>query len=296
MENKVIVETKNKSLKAVIVLLALLLLGSIGYMYKVMTESKAIESVLISEKESVQKDLAVIKDSLNAAIASNTAMSEDLMIERDKVVKLMDEIENTKSDLASIQKMKSQFSKLKQEVAFLVKENNSLKKQNRKLRVERDSTSMALTKVKSSIDTLSNYNRNLARAVEKGSKLAFINLKAQAFKLRSSGKNDATDKASRADILKVSFTIAENQIAKAGNKSYYVQVLDSNNNVIGEKKVENFENNKSLTYSYMATVTYENQLIETSNDIKVKDLKGGTYFINIFDRNEILAKTSFDLK
>ena len=296
MEKKVISETKNKSLKSVIVLLALLLLGSVGYMYKVMTESKAIETVLISEKESVQKDLTVIKDSLNAAIASNTAMSEDLMIERDKVVKLIDEIENTKSDLVSIQKMKSQFSKLKQEVAFLVKENNSLKKQNKKLRVQRDSTSIALTKVKSSIDTLSNYNRNLVRAVQKGSKLSFINLKAQAFKLRSSGKNTATDKASRSDILKISFTIAENQIAKAGNKSYYVQVLDSNNNVIGEKKVENFENNKSLTYSYMATVTYENKMIETSNDIKVKDLKEGTYFINIFDRNEILAKTSFDLK
>jgi hypothetical protein len=41
-------------------------------------------------------------------------------------------------------------------------------------------------------------------------------MKTSAYKVRNSGKQIETDKARRADVL--SFTIAENQIAKSGDK------------------------------------------------------------------------------
>jgi hypothetical protein len=295
MEEGLILESKNKNLKVVVFVLTLLLLGSVAYIYKVINDSKAIESVLIAEKKVVQKNLAIIKDSLDIAIASNTVMSEDLMIERDKVVKLMAEIETSKSNISSIQSLKSQFSKLKQEVNSLVAENNSIKKLNSKLIIERDSTSMALAEVKKNIDTLSNYNRNLARTVEKGSKLSIINVQGLALKIKGSGKQLATDKASRTDLLKISFAIAENQIAKPGDRVYYIQVYDSNNTVLGENFVENF-GTESLTYSFKSTIKFQNQMIQTTKDIAVKDLKKGTYYINVFDKREIVAKTSFELK
>jgi hypothetical protein len=295
MEEGLILESKNKNLKVVVFVLTLLLLGSVAYIYKVINDSKAIESVLIAEKKVVQKNLAIIKDSLDIAIASNTVMSEDLMIERDKVVKLMAEIETSKANISSIQTLKSQFSKLKQEVNSLVAENNSIKKLNSKLIIERDSTSMALAEVKKNIDTLSNYNRNLARTVEKGSKLSIINVQGLALKIKGSGKQLATDKASRTDLLKISFAIAENQIAKPGDRVYYIQVYDSKNTVLGENFVENF-GTESLTYSFKSTIKFQNQMIQTTKDIAVKDLKKGTYYINIFDKREIVAKTSFELK
>jgi len=76
----------------------------------------------------------------------------------------------------------------------------------------------------------------LSKTVEKGSKLSVLNLKTAAFKLKSSGKQIETEKARKADILKISFTIAENSIAKSGDKTYYVQVIDGKNNVLGDKK------------------------------------------------------------
>jgi hypothetical protein len=45
-----------------------------------------------------------------------------------------------------------------------------------------------------------------------------LNTRGSAFKVRSSGKEISTDKASRADMLKISFTIAENQVAQSGTK------------------------------------------------------------------------------
>jgi hypothetical protein len=57
----------------------------------------------------------------------------------------------------------------------------------------------------------------LSKVVEKAAKLTVLNTRGSAFKV-SSGKEISTDKASRADMLKISFTIAENQVAQSGTK------------------------------------------------------------------------------
>jgi hypothetical protein len=285
----------NSGLKAIIVILALLLLGSLGYMYKLTSDSKAVEQVLMSEKDSVLKDLAEANDSLTAAIASNTTMSEELVAERDRVQKLMADVEKSKGDAASMEKFKNEAIRLRSSVNNLMKEVAVLKKQNERLTVERDSTSVVLTDARKINDTLIAQNDNLAKTVEKGSKLSVMNLQTSAVKQRSSGKQVETDKASRADVLKISFMIAENLIAKSGDKVYYVQVIDSKNNVLGEKKTEAF-GDKTLTYSFIATVKYENKSVKIEKDLAVEDIQKGSYFVNIFDKDVLVSKTSFTLR
>ena len=95
--------------------------------------------------------------------------------------------------------------------------------------------------------------------------------------------------------MKVSFTIAENSIAKSGDKTYFVQVIDSKSNVLGDKKTETF-GEKSLTYSFTTNVKYENRTVQVSQDLPGKNFEKGTYFVNIFDKNELVSKTSFTLK
>ncbi|MGH2665412.1 hypothetical protein [Flavobacterium sp.] len=285
----------NSGLKAIIVILALLLLGSLGYMYKLTSDSKAVEKVLMSEKDSVLKDLHAANDSLSAAIASNTSMSEELIVERDRVQKLMADVEKSKGDAASMSKYKTEAIKLRSSVDNLMKQVTVLKKQNERLTVERDSTAVVLTDARKVNDTLTAHNDNLSKTVEKGSRLTVLNLQTSAVKQRSSGKQIATDKASKADVLKISFMIAENLIAKSGDKAYYVQVIDSKNNVLGEKKTEAF-GEKSLTYSFIATVKYENKTVKVEKDLSVADIQGGSYFVNIFDKDVLVSKTSFTLR
>ena len=291
MEN----EKRNSGLKAIIVILALLLVGSLAYMYKLTNDSQAVKEVLMSEKDSVLKDLATAKDSLNAAIASNTSMSEELIVERDRVQKLMADVEKSKGDAVSMSKYKNEAIKLRSSVNNLMNQVAVLKKQNERLTVERDSTTVVLSEAKKVNDTLTAQNDHLAKTVERGSKLTILNLQTSAVKQRSSGKQIETDKANRADVLKISFMIAENLIAKSGDKAYYVQVIDSKNNVLGEKKIESF-GDKSLTYSFVATVKYENKTVKVEKDLAVSDIQGGSYFVNVFDRDVLVSKTSFTLK
>ncbi len=294
MEN----QKSNSSLKAIIITLSVLLAGSLVYIYKITSDATATQTKLtttITEKESVMKDLQALKTTYDAAIAENTSMSDELIAEREKVVTLMANLQKSKGDVSSMAKYKKQFLELESKMKGLVAENEGLKKDNTVLTVQRDSTIVVLGESKKFNEVLVGQNEELAKTVEKGSKLSVLNLKTAAFKVRSSGKEIETDKASRADILKISFTIAENSIAKSGDKKYYVQVIDSKSNVIGEKQTEAFAD-KTLTYSFAANVKYENKTVDITQNLPSDKLEKGTYFVNVFDKGELVSKSSFSLK
>jgi hypothetical protein len=294
MEN----QKSNSSLKAIIIALSLLLVGSLWYIYKITSDANTTQLSLNktkTEKESVMKDLEALKSTYDAAIAENTSMSDELIAERDKVVNLMADLQKSKGDAASMAKYKTQFVAMESRMKGMMKENETLKKENVTLTSQRDSTVVVLGESKKFNEVLVGQNEELAKTVEKGSKLNVTNLKTAAYKLKSSGKQVETDKAGRADVLKISFTIAENAIAKSGDKMYYVQVIDSKNNVLGDKQTENF-GDKSLTYSFTTNVKYENKSVEVSQDLPGKSFEKGTYFVNVFDKNELVSKSSFSLK
>ncbi|MFA9191052.1 hypothetical protein AAGV28_06675 [Flavobacterium sp. FZUC8N2.13] len=291
MENK----QSSSSLKAVIAVLAVLLVGSLVYIFKLSSDTEKVQTVLtkeVSEKDSVLKNLEELKTTYDAAIAENTSMSDELILERDKVVGLMDEVKKSKGDLSSF---KTKMNLLQNKMKAMMAENEGLKTQNTVLKTQRDSTAVVLNESKKYNQTLVGQNDELAKVVEKGAKLTVVNIQSSAYKVRSSGKEIETDKAKRTNMLKISFTIAGNEIAQSGDKTYYVQVIDSKNNVLGEKKNISFED-RNLTYSFTSTVKYENKTVNVLENLPGKDFEKGTYSINIFDKGELVSKSSFNLK
>ena len=285
----------NEGLKIATILLALLLAGSLFYIYKISDEAKTTEVKLVSEKDKILNDLEALKAEYDIAINEKTALSDELIAERDKVVKLMDELKKSKGDVASLSKYKQQYAALEVKMKNLMEEVAVLKVKNQELTTKLDSTKVILEDSKKYNQVLVGQNEELAKTVEKGQKLSVTNLKTAAYKLRSSGKQIETDKASRADVLQVKFTIAENKIAKSGDKVYYIQVIDSKNNVLGDKATITF-GDTSLTYSFTSTVKYENKTVDVTEQLRGKEFEKGTYFVNVFDKDELVSKSSFTLR
>ena len=293
MEN----QKSNSSLKAIIVVLAILLAGSLAYMYKISSDAKTTETALVKDKDSAMTELIQLKQKLDAAIAENTSVSDELIAEREKVVKLMADLEKSKGDVASLKRIQSQYNALNAKFNALVKENGLLKDQNMTLVSKVDSLNMALGEKIRFNDTLVIQNENLAKTVEKAQRLVVMNLRTQGIKEKSSGREVVTEKARRADKLEVCFSIAQNEVAQSGDKLYYVQIIDSKNNVLGERKEEKF-GDQTLTYSFTTTVAYENKSVDVceSLDNNGVDFEKGMYFVNIFDKGTLVSKTSFTLK
>ncbi|MEE1899353.1 hypothetical protein GN157_09375 [Flavobacterium rakeshii] len=285
-------QKSNSSLKAIIVILSILLVGSLAYMYKMSTDNEATEKQYISEKDQLLSDLESAKASYDAAIADNSGLKSELEAERAKIEELIAQVKKAEGDVASLQKYKNSYFKLKNEMDNLLAENEELKKQNELLTVERDSTAVALNETRQYNDTLVAQNMKIT---EKASKLSIVNLTAEAFKEKSSGKLVATDKARRVDKLKISFTIAANEVAQTGNRMFYVQVIDSKNNVLGEKQTETF-GEYTLTYSFVTNAIYENKTVTVTEILSGSDFEKGLYHVNLFDKDKLVANDTFTLR
>jgi len=293
-------ETKknNSSLKSLIIVLSVLFALSLVYIYKLTTDVKSTEVKLITssnEKEEAIKELKKLKATYDAAILENTSLSDELTAERDKVVALLANIKKSNFDMASMAKYKKQYEVLETKMKDLVAENKNLKNDNTELKTQRDCVTVILDESKKANMELEGQNENLTKTIEKGSKLSIINLKSAAFIVRGSGKEIPTDKASRADVLKVSFTIAENAIAKSGDRNYYVQIIDSKNNVMGESKELKLAD-KTLNYSFIAKVKYMNKTVDFVQNIPTEKLEKGTFYVNVFDNSQLISNTTFTLR
>ena len=291
--------SRNSGLKVVVLILVLLLMGSLAYVYKLQQDKDAVDSSLsktLTEKEKFQAELESKIAEYDIAIADNTALKGELEEEQAKIMELLEKIKKSDGSVAELSKYKTQYVKLKREMDNLIAENNILKANNSKLTKNLDSTNVVLTNAKTANDTLAAKNENLSKTVEKAQRLSVLNLTTLAVKQKSSGKQINTDKASKADVLKIGFTIAENQVAKTGDRTYYVQVIDSKNNVLGEKKTETF-GTTYLPYSFQKTIKYENKTVQVQEDLSVKNISAGSYFVNVFDqKGELVSKSSFQLK
>ena len=294
MENK----QNNSGLKAAVVVLALLFLGSLGYIFKMNSDNKKQVTELTTEKTSLENEIKAKIAELESMSNENNALKSDIDAQKAEMEKLLGELQKAKDDSASMRKYQGLYAKLNREFENLKAENELLKQQNVTLKSNLDSTNVVLDDAKRFNDTLVMQNDNLTKTVEKGSKLSVLNLNVLAVKERSSGKQIETDKASRADKLKISFIIAENQIAKSGDRKYYVQVIDSKNNILGDKEtIALGGEGMSLTYSFITSVKYENKTVQVNEEVSGKDFQAGTYFVNVFnEKGENVSKTSFNLR
>jgi hypothetical protein len=288
------------NLKPVVAILVLLLGGSLFYIYKLKTTEKQLQTEIVDvtvDKQKALDSLSILKTTYDKALEDKDLVTQKLMTERDKVVSLIEELKQSNGSLAAMKIFKVKYEKLQSNFQNMIDADNGLKAINEKLTKERDSTALIVNDQKKFIDTLATRNDQLKKKVEKAAKLVVTNIKTYAIRQKSSGEQIETTKASRTDKLKICFTIAANEIADSGEKNYYVQIIDANNNVIGEKKTD-FFGTKTIEYSFMSKVKFKNQSVDVCEflDSKGVDFVKGNYFVNLFDKSELVSKTSFELK
>lgn len=285
----------SNSFKIVITILSLLLLGSFFYIYKMSSHSKEVILDLRSEKATLTYDLEKLKLSLDSAIADKGHLNKELLKERQRVNELLQQIKKGNLNATQINVFKSNSANLEVRISNLMTEIEEYKKKI-------EETNSQLTQSKASNDTLTNSNKNLSQKLKdassklsKASKLSFFNFETKTFKKRNSGELVPTEKASRIDIVKISFIIGENELADLQTKKFYIQITDTNNKMIGNNETTSLGEN-ILDYSAIITTKYTKKTTQIEKEIPVKELESGNYNIAVFDGENLIYKTSFILK
>ena len=144
MENN----SNNSGLKAAVIVLALLLLTSVGYIYKITADTKKEVTKITTEKDSLAEELKAKIEEYDLMIADNTALKDEIQAEQAKMVALLEQVEQSKGDAAAMAKYKRSYLKLKGEMENLVAENKLLNEQNVTLTSSLDSTKVVLNDAK----------------------------------------------------------------------------------------------------------------------------------------------------
>ena len=287
----------NNRAKILIGLLVVLLVSLAGYTYTLIQQNKETVLFLEADKAEVQKELEALVVSYNEILQDNKLKDKDLIAARDRIIVLLDSVKDYKANLSIITRYKAQVRGLKNERAQLFKRADSLLVVTQRLAIEKDSTTAVLIKTIKVVDSVTTANTQLFNSLEKGALIGISNLDATAIIVRKGGKIKETKRASRADKIRVCFTIAPNTLAQAGDRVLYVQVINPDNNIIGDKSNITFGQDL-LTYSKSESVFYENQALDVCAIVGTtgQDVLKGLYTINIFDAQRQIGSTTLMLK
>lgn len=289
--------SNNNRAKILIGLLVVLLVSLAGYTYTLIQQNKETVLFLEADKAEVQKELEAIVVSYNEILQDNELKDKELIAARDRIVVLLDSVKNYKANLSIINRYKAQVRALKNERTQLFIRADSLLFVTQRLAIEKDSTTAVLNKTIKVVDSVTTANTQLFNSLEKGALIGITNLDATAIIVRKGGKIKQTKRASRADKIRVCYTIAPNTLAQAGDRVLYVQVINPDNNIIGDKSNITFGQDL-LTYSKSESVFYENQALDVCAIVGTtgQDVLKGLYTINIFDAQRQIGSTTLMLK
>jgi hypothetical protein len=250
-----------------------------------------------SDQKNILDSLITLKAAYDVAIQEKTALSEQLELERKNVQNLMEIIQASQNpSLAQLKVFRSQLSDSKLSLENKMMEVKKLKSQNKNLLTEIESQNVVMYKQKAENDTLILKQKKLESTLKDASKLYLSNFKTIALREKSSGAELETTKAKNTKKLKVSFTVNGNGVAKTGKRVFYVQVLDQKNTVLGDNKLIEFGNDKALVYSFIVSTDFQGKSLNAYGILNADKFKKGTYFVNYFDKQEIMGSTSITLE
>jgi hypothetical protein len=302
----------NEWLRAFLAIFFILGIGATFFLFSNELKESAEKAKIITKKseltgpsketiaqKSILDSLNILKLEYDVALLEKTSLSEQLELERKNVQNLMEIIKVSKNpSIAQIQIYRKQLLDLKTALAAKIVEIKNLKSQNKSLLTEIESQNVVMYKQKTENDTLLLHQKKLELAIKDAAKLSLSNFKVAAFREKKSGKELETEKARNAQKLKVSFSVNGNSIAKTGKRVFYIQVLDQKNTVLGENKLIEFENDKALVYSFIVAVDFQGKALNAYGVLNSdgNEFKKGTYFVNFFDKQEIMGSASVTLE
>lgn len=248
-----------------------------------------------------------IKDNLRGMLSQyetmatdNAELNDSISKEKEKIQQLLTELENEKKYSArKLYKLNKENETLRRIMQGYVRTIDSLNTQNIALKNDLTVQGQQLTQVTSERDQALSENEELSSKVNIGSKLQATSIVGTAFKLKASGKQVETVRASRANMLKACFTLNENKIAKAGNKRIYLRVIAPDSKVLINKSSTTLKDatGKDVQSSSHRDINYQNAATDMCIFFENEnEFIQGEYILELYSEQAKIGVTSFALK
>ncbi len=214
------------------------------------------------EKENIELDLATLKKDYEGLETNNKAIQADIELKKARIEELMIEAKKHKGDAYFIAKLKKETETLRAIMQHYVVTIDSLNTLNQTLVAEKKNVIKQLNEEKEKGNKLNEEKEELKSTIAKGSILTCFNVNAKGVYFKKGGKKEVeSNKARKATKIKVSFSLGENKIAKAGEKTVYVRIMTPDGKEMAKSYDDSYKfvfNKSSGYYAGKETVNYGN--------------------------------------
>ena len=268
---------------------------------------KSDKEALEAEKEMQRLDFQAEVDSLMKVhndLKNNYGELSQQLAEKDSIIQ---------ADAIEIKKLLDSqwdYNRIKKKVAALqeisqhyVRQMDSLYTVNRELVAENERIREEFQNERRQNTNLTRQKEELTNKVNQAATLKLFNYSAQAVRFKGNGGETTTDRASRAERIRIDFTVAANDIVQPGTKLFYVRIANPNRAIISKGTGDEYSfksNGETLQFTEKVRVNYDGK--ETAvRAYYVKpdayEMMPGTYFIDVYEEGgKLIGQTAIDLK
>ena len=279
---------------------AILLAALVGITYLLFMEKQANREMLEEfqlEKEDLENEYSNFSqqyDELKLTVA-NDSLAQLLEQEQLKTQRLLEELRTVKSSNATeIRRLKNELASLRKVMVSYVNQIDSLNRVNEQQRLVIAEVTEKYEAASRQVSSLSEERNTLTKQVTLASQLDATGI--SVFPQNKRGKE--AKKVKDVQKLRISFNIAKNITAQAGEKTVFVRISKPDNGVLTKDRNDTFTyENRQLEYSIKKYIEYtgEEQAVTVYWDVN-EVLYAGNYRVDIFADGNLIGSSSFGLK
>ncbi len=295
-------ETKNRSSTGLLVLVVLLLLSNVVMFWLLMQRGKEVDqtqqqvAAVTSEKENVTMMLENMLASYDTLKTDNDQLTVEMEAQRERINGLLDQVKRGNYDLSKAKKEAETLRKIMKGYVVTI---DSLNQANQALTAQNVGLTQELGEVKGQKEALSTEKSALEGKIAKGAVLHTTSMTAGALFMRNNGKQVDTDRAKKAEMVKSCFTLGQNSVTDAGNKTLYMRVISPDGSVLPAADPNNrFKfNGVEGEFSAKREVNYQNQPVDACIFWNgTGEMRTGQYIVEIYEAGAKVSESKFTLK
>ncbi len=304
-QSKVLKSNKKKPAVWTLVLIVILVVAVVGLAFWAIGSLDEVHKVQV-EKEAQRTEFKVQLDSLMAVhnkIKAEYGQLSDSLTVKDSVIQAkaaeIKKLMNTRWEYYKIKKKLGNLQKIAQgyvlQMDSLYNENHALTKENHQIKE-------VLQQEKQKNARLMSEKKELNGMVEQAGILHTYNYNVKAVHVTGRGRERKTDKVRRTSRIKVCFTIALNNISKAGMRTIYVRIANPNKKILVVSDNEKYSfmfNGKRLQYSAKKEVNYQNKALDVCMSWSrraTQKLIPGIYKVDVFEGSNTIGQATLSLR
>ena len=280
--------------KLIVILSALVLILS-GFMLYDSLNNEMSQAEIQTQFNDLKSDYEYIQKDLEIAVNDSNFNNKEIIIQKQRIEKLIKKNNITQEELNEAKGIMRNISRnfIKNYKGKVV----ILKDENQKLFTEKEKAVVEVTQLKGEVEDLSSkiakekiISSKKDELISYASKLTLSNFILKGFKVRDSGKEIETDKASRIDRIKVYFDVNENMIADSGEKTIYTVIKKPSGETVtfGNKPNDIFVyNKKKILASDKLTFNFDKDKMQTLEFVwDSEDFGRGDYVMEIYEQTK----------